>query len=232
MMEKQFFYKRGSLLALALSGGFLTIPCSLHAQSIFSGPYLGGAVGLFSDINAEFEVSDSSSQNTIRFGADDMLSRFDLRTGFGYVVPGSPVYFGAEVSYTIANALDEEVFSSSGPGGRETWDLEGDKGFAVKAKLGYVATPRTLLYWTMGYQQRNYELTLIGPGVRDSDDEDFSGVGFGFGARFALSDNVHLSAEAFRTDYGSESWTDDGTRLKIDPTETQFDVGLIYRFDL
>ncbi|WP_168161567.1 outer membrane protein [Ectothiorhodospira sp. BSL-9] len=231
-MLNHFFRKKSLVLALSLSGGFLAVPHSVHAQSIFSGPYLGGSAGLFSDFNADFEESDSSSQDTIRFGADDMLSRFDVRAGFGHVVPGSQVYFGAEVSYTVANAFDEEILSASDSEGRTTLDLEGDKGFAVKAKLGYVATPRTLLYWTMGYQQRNYELTVIGPDGRGSDDEDFSGVGYGFGARFALSDNVHLSAEAFRIDYGSESWMDGDTRLKIDPTETQFDVGLIYRFDL
>ncbi|MFP4130062.1 MAG: outer membrane protein [Halorhodospira sp.] len=188
----------------------------------FDGFYAGGGLGVFGSATADFSVDgietngldvDSASAT---FGAEDFLNKADLIVGYGQQDDG--IYLGAEASYSLG-MLDEEIIK----GGGESVDLETNGGYTLAGRLGYVVAPTTMAYAKLGYQQREFELSIGG----DSGDEDFDGYVIGGGMAYQLSGApVTVRAEATRTDYGDEG----REGVDVEPTETSVDLQAVYRF--
>jgi hypothetical protein len=200
------------------------LPIQVNASDAFSGFYAGGSIGVFS--GATFKFTDRDSGNSETYGIEDPVGRIDLRAGYGLMV-AEKVYLGGELGLTVHNGVSGEAFRDNVDEFRGV--IEAGDGFAVKGILGYAATPTTLLYGTIGYQERDYELDLRWAGGSFSfAEETFSGFGFGFGMRQELRERLALTAEVFRTSYSAE---DDATwDARYDVTDVQFDIGLVYRF--
>lgn len=194
--------------------GLLLLTTGTAAWSDFTGGYAGGAVGLFT--SATLEESYDGGDVKYGSGIEDMLTKFDVLVGFG--MQQDRAYFGIEGQYTLVNNLDGTIFSS--PVGSE--ELEAGDGWAVAARIGYVPESSILLYGKVGYGQRNYELSVPG----GSDDEDFSGPGFGVGIEYMATENVSVRLEGMRYDYSSEGEGD----VEFDPVEQTVDLAAVVRF--
>lgn len=205
-------------VAVLLSGLLIS---GASAADVFSGGYVGGSIGVFNNIAAE--ASDARDSATV--GVEDFpFGRLDLRAGYGEMV--SPeLYLGVEVAFTLLNNVSGTIASEREPGEDLSVSLEAGSGFALKAIVGRPVTPTTLLYGTVGYQQRKYELVVrwrdIWESGSASESDTFSGLGFGLGMRQELGERLLLTAEAFRASY---------SEANTDITDTQVDLGLIYRF--
>ncbi len=87
---------------------------------------------------------------------------------------------------------------------------------------GYLANDKTLLYAKIGYHKMKG--TISGEGGSES--LKFSGVGFGAGVKVALTQNVHVYAEAQRVNYSAKKY--DGETYK--PSSTIGALGFAYKF--
>ena len=202
MMKKKNF--ASGCAALLLMGYGAT------ASSDFTGGYVGGSMGLFSTAIAEISTGIDES-----FGVEDMFTKFDLLAGFG--MQQDRAYFGVEGQYTLVNNLDGTI--ASGPGGDV--DIEANEGWALSARIGYVPQSSVLLYGKVSYGERNFGIEF--PDM--SDDEDFSGPGFGVGVEYLATETVSLRLEGMRYDYSSES-----NGLEVDPVEQTVDLAAVVRF--
>ena len=209
---KQQIRKSFALGALAAA----TALASTQAVADFEGGYVGARMGVFTSVVTE--VSDFGVDKQY-FGAETMpLGRLDLVGGYGFMV-NPTFYLGGELGLTLLNNFDEDVIKDGG----DALSIEGGTGFSLRGIAGYVPGPNTMLYGTLGYQQRNYEFA----DPDESEDEDFTGVGFGFGLQQKLGGNLMLTAEAFHISYSKE---DLGGDVDLQPTETTFDLGIAFRF--
>ncbi len=214
-----FFKEKMRLGAMASAIAAVVASPLAVAEDAFTGFYVGGAIGIFSDVTADTEWPNGWSA---KFGVQDTLyTRLDVRAGYGHVL-GNNIYLGAELSYTLHDNLDDTV---------ERWtdgefEVAIGDGYALKAQLGYAVSSNVLLYGTVGYQSRNIEVKYRDSLFSGKGDKDFDGFGYGFGLRYAFTENLMLTAEVFHVDYSSENAFD----VKIDPAETQFDMGLVFKF--
>ena len=196
---------------LSTGAGLLLLTASTAAWSDFSGGYVGGSAGLFTSATL-----DTSLDADLSLGIEDMLTKFDLLAGLG--TQADQIYFGFEGQYTLINNLDDSVFNDA----EESLSLEAQEGWALSARLGYVPANNILLYGKAGIGERNYELSV--PGA--SEDEDFSGPGFGVGIEYMATDRVSIRLEGMRYDYSSEGA--DG--IDFDPVEQTVDLIAVARF--
>lgn len=78
-------------------------------------------------------------------------------------------------------------------------------------------------YAKLAYGQRTYEQRVTG---FQSDEEDFSGPGFGVGAEYMARDDISIRLDAMRFDYSSETF-ETGTYA---PVESTVDVAAVLHF--
>ncbi|MCH8497315.1 MAG: porin family protein [Marinobacter sp.] len=190
----------------------------------FDGAYAGAQLGLFTNLTAELTVDGQPGSSTVGF--DSMgLDRIELFGGYGMeVMPG--LYLGGQLSYVAVNTFDEKFISAPG----ESTALEAGPGFSLKAIVGYVPSPSTMLYTTLGYQQREFEFVAKGPSGTEKADETAAGFAIGFGARQYLTERVMLTAEVLRTSYSKETFGPSALGVNLELTELTFDLGVAYRF--
>lgn len=100
----------------------------------------------------------------------------------GYDIALAPrVTFGPEVSLSD---------TTIGAGGTEI-----SRDLAASVRLGYVVTPRVLVFGKVGYANTRIEASNSNAGA------SFEGVRYGGGAEFAVTGNTYISAEYQRSEY-------------------------------
>lgn len=196
----------------ATFSGLIFLGFSTSATADFTGAYVGGSAGLFTSAIVEEDETDF-----VTYGIEDsVFTKLDIIAGYG--VQQGQFYFGAEGQYTLTNNLDGRVADIAGA----RIDAEAGDGYAIAARIGFVPEPRLLMYGKIAYGEREFESSING----NSEDEDFTGVGFGLGVEYMASQNVGLRLEAMRYDYSDETVDN----VDFDPIEQTIDFGIVYRF--
>ncbi len=102
-------------------------------------------------------------------------------------------------------------------------DAGSNSSHALRARLGYLVTPSTMLYATGGWAQTNSKITLGAFGISRS----FSGFVVGAGVETRIQGNWFLNAEYLHNFYDGRTFVG---LLNVKPTSGVARVGLSYKF--
>ena len=157
----------------------------------------------------------STSAGTIDFGQQSVVPGVEL--GYNYAATQS-VVLGLTATYDF-------VDSKLGQAGNEdvgSLNFKAQNRMSVNFKPGFVVTPSTLLYATVGYNSMSAKAALNG----ESESKTLSGIGYGLGVAVMVDKNVFVKAEVQQVNYGK--WNDSG--LSIQPNLTVGTIGVGYKF--
>lgn len=94
---------------------------------------------------------------------------------------------------TIPFIVDMEEFSA---------DIKAKRSLGFAARFGYTFDGSFLVYGRFGWTSTKMRLAITGPGVDTSDKSSVSGLSYGGGVEFPVSDYVSIRAEYVRTNHG------------------------------
>ncbi|MFC3694764.1 outer membrane protein [Chenggangzhangella methanolivorans] len=148
--------------------------------------------------------------------------------GYNHQFDGSPLVLGAEADINYSDARDSRVTSAfTGlPNARLREEMKWTG--AVRGRLGY-AFDRFLVYGAAGVAFADRELSARGA-AGGSDDTVAVGWTIGGGVEAALTDNVTARVEYRYSDYGADTFSVAGTRIKSEATDNRVLLGLGYKF--
>lgn len=146
--------------------------------------------------------------------------------GFNYQLQGSPVVVGVEADANYADAKDRRGTAAFGAPTTLRADL--DWNGSVRGRLGY-AFDRFLVYGAGGLALADRDVRARGA-VNGSDDKLAVGWTVGGGVEAALSDNVTARVEYRYSDFGTDSFSVAGSRVKSDVTDNRVLLGVGYKF--
>ncbi|WFM71357.1 outer membrane beta-barrel protein [Halomonas sp. CKK8] len=151
----------------------------------------------------------------------------------------------AEFSDSSSYSYDEGEFSGSGS--RSSFQrFESGKTYGIAALAGLEVTPSTSVYARLGYQRTEFEYSRgwsssseysdpwgsgsSSDGDSYSEDESFGGIRYGVGMETAIGERVAVRLDWSQTDYSSEDFDVYDQTIEIDPTESLFQAGVVYKF--
>lgn len=175
-----------SILALALTSVFIATPAFAQDATPFTGPYVGGVLGLDS-VELETGGLEGDDKGTLYGG----VIGYDMNLG-GFIVGVEGEYTESAVSNTDRNLLiagDESRLSA----GRDLY---------AGARLGYQIDPNAMLYVKGGYTNAKVKLQYddnVGNAFSLSDELDGYRVG---GGLEVSADNKFVRLEYRYSDYG------------------------------
>lgn len=146
--------------------------------------------------------------------------------GFNYQLPASQVVVGLEGDLNYSDASDSRRTGAFGPPVRirSEMDLNG----SVTGRLGY-AFDRFLVYGAGGLALADRDTKARG-GANGSDSSLAVGYTVGGGIQAAVTDNVTARVEYRYSDFGTDTFSVAGNRVKADVTDNRVLLGLGYRF--
>jgi len=176
---------------LILAGAMLAAsPAVAQTAAVpFSGPRVEGLIG-YDRASSPFP-GDAADSSGILYG---VAGGYDVRQG--------DLVFGGEAELTGASTdtRGDGVFAA---GDRITVDAGRD--LYAGGRIGYVVTPRAMLYGKLGYTNARADVDYRGGtnGAAYSEGRNSGGVRAGAGAEVAMRDNVYVKGEYRYSDYGS-----------------------------
>lgn len=180
-----------------------------NAQSNFTGWSLGGNLNFMTSTT---ELGDGS--DNIKFG--DTAQTVSLQAAYGIDL-GSKFVLGIGGTYNLSKA-DAGGFSLAG----DNLSYKFKNLYTLYVEPGYVAGTNTLLYGKLAYAGVKGEETFNG----STFSENFSGVGYGAGARQMLDKNLYVQVEFLQVDFSSKNVQ--GASYK--PSATTANVGIGWKF--
>lgn len=178
---------------------------------------LGESISVGSTDNDEAETPGDFSTA----GASDSFGSADLKIGYNAVLSNG-VFLGAEANYNLIG-IDKNI--SDEPSEPDKLDLSKESSYGLRGKIGVALNGNTAVYGIVGYQSSKFKAT----GLDFEDANYLKGFTMGVGLTYAIQNNLLITAEATQTDYGKETYFGVSD---IEAKETQFGIGLAYRFDI
>jgi outer membrane immunogenic protein len=175
----------------------------------WTGFYVGLNAGGKWVTNSDQTITTSNGTTFGLSGNNDSSWIAGGQIGYNWQSPGSPWVFGLE------GDIDAQDFSRSTvlgttilpfiPG--DAFSLESKWQASLRARVGYAAWERTMLYVTGGvaFAQLKGTASLVGLGSV-SDDQTIVGGTFGAGLEYAFTNNISLGIEGRYTWYGDQSF--------------------------
>ncbi|TBN48752.1 porin family protein [Hansschlegelia quercus] len=181
----------------------------------WSGPYVGLQAGYdwFDAKNRANGFSPATKPDGFTVGA---------YLGYNHQLDNSPLVIGIEADANYSDA-DAHRGTAAFGGGRisNSFDFTG----AVRGRVGY-AFNRFLVYGAGGVAFADPQIKAGG----SSDDTIAVGWTIGGGVEAALSDNVTARVEYRYSDFGTDSFSVAGSRVKSDVNDNRVLLGLGYKF--
>lgn len=206
---------------LAATGSLLALSAPAMAQD--AAPFSGFRVG------AEAGYDHQRSGST-----EDVDTTRDLKQSLDGVAFGGVLGYDAAVGENLRLGAEASVSDSTA-----SWDnnnanptvfnlgrVEAQRDIYVGGRVGYVASPSTMVYAKAGYTNQRFGLQGS-DGTVDLDQRlDADGWRVGAGAEFAVSNNAYVGAEYRYSKYGEaefdfEGTTPDSSRFNIDTDRHQ-----------
>jgi outer membrane immunogenic protein len=201
-------------------------PAPLMALPVmtWTGFYVGAAIG---GVASETK----SSSNYLNNSEDFNISMTQLSAGgyAGYNYQMASFVLGIEGDLN-ARFGKEAIIASSGHQLQSNWDA------SVRLRLGYLVTPRALVYATGGVAFADYGVdrgSCSSCAIYGSSNPFGSRTGWtvGGGIEYALDSNWHMKLEYLYADYGNKSVSyDQGKGISTKITSNTVRAGLSYRF--
>jgi len=198
------------------------------ARSSWSGLYVGAHAGwVTSDWNVDFSRSAAVLDRDVIFlQARDSLSSDDAWLGgfqLGWNRQHGRLLWGgeADVSWTgsegVGTLFSRQYPCDNSESGCTQWDVRAklDLMGTVRGRIGFLPTPRLLLYGTgglaWGVVDTKLETTEFGNSLqRLSGDVSHIGWAAGAGGEYSLTDNLSIKAEWLYVDLGEEKYALNG----------------------
>ena len=208
---------------------------SIKAAPVAAGPnwngfYVGvgiGAGALVADkpVSGHYyddEVLQSYKITSTEFGGEGVFGVVTI--GYDRVLrPGwvggvfADFDFGSTISSEVYNVVPTTSFGGSA-------SIDQNNTWAIGARLGFLTSPGTLIYGTVGYTQTDIDVFHYGS-------ETFNGYFVGAGIETFLRDNWTLKLEYRYSDFGSETVFDKyGVTADLDPSMHTARLVLSYKF--
>ena len=215
-MKRTFTATTASTLLLMTTTAFADNISGIHA---------GGSVTLAETVAglADETANSANPGESSTVGASDQLGSVDLKVGYNQVLENS-IFVGVEANYNLTG-IDENVIDEE----NNVVDLSKESSYGIRGKIGSAISDNVALYGIIGYQMTEFEVTVADEGDTFPEAKDHTGIVYGIGATYAVMPNFLLTAEATQTDLGDETYFQE-TDVGVD--ETQFGIGLAYRFDI
>jgi len=200
----------------------------MKKQLLIASAFVLASTGAFAQAN-NFE-GFTAGVNVSSVGGTTKLS-----SDFGSVDMGQQsVVAGAELGYNFAaskemvlglTATYDFVNNNLGQGNvsGEGFNLKGENRYSINFKPGYVITPSTMVYATVGYNSMSGKLTgSSGASVSKT----VTGIGYGVGLAVMTSKNVFVKAEVQQINFNSVGAGD----ATFQPNLTVGTIGVGYKF--
>lgn len=148
--------------------------------------------------------------------------------GYNHQFDNSPIVLGVEADINLSD-LDARRRTAGFTGVGDT-RISNDSSFsgAVRGRIGY-AFDRFLVYGAGGLAFADHEVKARG-GASGSDDTIAVGWTVGGGVEAAITDNVTARVEYRYSDYGTDTFSVAGSRMKSDLTDNRVMLGVGYKF--
>lgn len=207
------FVRTGAALIVSLAAAGSAASGAL-AQSTFSGPYAGAAIG--------YGITELSTEKTVTVPPPPI-------TVIGSSVDGiaGTIFAGYNLSIAPRTILGVEADAtwSHWTGTFHNDDYEVDWNASVRARLGYELRPDLLAYVTGGVGWMHLS---VSPNHTGDFDKTLAGYVVGGGLEYTWLPQARLRLEYLYSNY--RSWSFDPTPLiheKVDPEAHQFRIGLV-----
>ncbi|KRA83039.1 outer membrane protein [Altererythrobacter sp. Root672] len=219
--------KKGFAVLLAASTAAFAIPAIAQEDSGFSGPWVAGVAGY--DMNN----AGSSQDDGVNVDLDQNAEGLVYGIGAGYDMDLGSVVVGGEVELTDSTADSDytDPYTNFGLGAVNT-----GRDIYVGARVGFKATPSTLVYAKGGYT--NARFNFIGTDGTTNYDQnlDTDGWRVGAGVEQKLGRNAFAKVEYRYSNYSrgeidfEANNVADSDRFNIDTDRHQVMVGAGWRF--
>jgi outer membrane immunogenic protein len=186
----------------------------------------------FEGFTAGLNVSSVGGTSTFTGSSADVSQSYDF--GQQSFVPGVELGYNYAATQDIVLGLTATYdFTDSNLGkvsgfGQET-SFKGQNRYSINFKPGYVITPSTMIYATVGYNA----MSLKTSGYIDggSSTTSVSGIGYGLGLAVMATKNIFIKAEVQQVNFGSKTlFTDADYTTSIKPNLTVGTIGVGYKF--
>ena len=210
---------RKVFVAALLAGCFAT-PALAQEATNFTGPRVEGIVGY--DVLKSGERDDGVDTNNNN--GDESIEGVGYGVGVGYDFDLGSVVAGVEAEYADSSGeqeadetLDGINFSSSVETGRDIY---------VGARLGFRATPSTLVYVKGGYTNTSIEANYETADDRFEFDTNIDGWRLGAGIEQAFGPNLYGKLEYRYSNYNNLDFSDDFDLDDFDAEDFDTDINL------
>lgn len=191
---------------ILLAASALVAMTGVASAHDWSGPYVGGAIGMADRDTAWTDIDDDwVGFNTLAHDGGQEATTFSVFGGYNHQIHN--FVFGGQLDLTFGDLKQTDYFCPSACAPEIqlsddlTWML------AARANVGY-SFGRFLPYATVGYSWSDMESSWYEDGdLPDSwpEVENQGAVVYGLGGQFAVTDKVSLGLEALRYDFGDET---------------------------
>lgn len=193
-------------------------------RDAFDGVYSGATMGYGSLENRyRFERNDDVVDLIDRSSADGFRQGVFLGSGRFF----DRTYIGVEGEVGLGTHDHRAVFDSM----TRMFQSEVDSSYGLGLRLGYLWSPRTLLYGQAGWQRTRMDYQFDGSDSSATGRENLEGYRLSLGTELTLQSDIFFRFDYSFTTYNEEQVDlGDGDRIYLDPTENLFRVGVGYRF--
>lgn len=194
---------------------------SAYSPSSWSQFYAGAFVGAGAIVN-NIEIPPAGPGNFNGIGGEGVLG--GVLIGYDHQF-GSNWVAGIQAEVAITNLSTELNI----PGAGFAIDAQPDWTAAISGRLGWLATPSSMLYVIGGYSHADYDVDItLGP-VAVSFSQDYNGFHAGTGIETFVTENLTARVEYRYTHYSGEDWGTAGI-LDVEPSSHTGRAALVWRF--
>jgi outer membrane immunogenic protein len=166
---------------------------------------------------------DKNFSQTYEFGQQSFVPGVEL--GYNYAATQN-IVLGLTATYDLTNSNIGNVNSSFAGDGIS---FKGQDRYSINFKPGYVITPSTMIYATVGYNAMSVKTSGYADGGTST--TSVSGIGYGIGLAVMATKNIFVKAEVQQVNFGSKSiFTEGDYTTSIKPNLTVGTIGIGYRF--
>lgn len=218
------------LVCLAAGSAMASLPAMAQetgpAES-FSGPHVEALMGY------DVSKAGSSIDDDVNEDNDQSIDGFAYGVGAGYDMRFGNVVVGPEAEVTWSTAKTK--FTDGDFEGFGIGNVKTNRDLYVGARLGYVVSPKTMIYAKGGYTNAKFDVRNASGTVTTNRDIDADGWRIGAGVEQAVTSNVFAKLEYRYSNYekGELDYRGDfadGQRFDLDLDRHQVMAGVGVRF--
>jgi outer membrane immunogenic protein len=168
------------------AGALLVSAGSALAAEPFNGPYIGAQAGWQQDRNRLTSIDDEGVRSSVS----------DRSSSFAY---GAQLGYDAKVAEQFVLGAEAFIIGDTNKARAGNVTFDGGRALGLLARAGVLASPRTLLYGTGGWENGRFTYAVSGIGVSTNRD----GWTLGGGIEQMLTDNVSARVEYRHTKFNS-----------------------------